>query len=91
MHKIVCILPLFALMGCAGYQARLQTARAEQQRQIDAQDDATCRGYGAAPGSEAYVACRMNLANNRTARDIAQQQSYDNMLNAGAAMMQNGR
>jgi hypothetical protein len=40
-------------------------------RRAEAQDDATCRGYGVAPGSRPYVACRMNLANNRTARDIA--------------------
>lgn len=29
------------------------------------QDDATCRSYGAQPGSDIYVACRMKLVNDR--------------------------
>lgn len=36
--------------------------------QIRAKDDAECRSYGAIPGSNAYVACRMNLQNSRTAQ-----------------------
>lgn len=35
------------LAGCASRQ------------EIAADDDATCRSYGAAPGSQAYIQCRM--------------------------------
>jgi hypothetical protein len=60
-------------------------------RRAEAQDDATCRGYGVAPGSQPYVACRMNLANNRIARDIAHQKSADRTLATGAYLMNKGR
>jgi hypothetical protein len=43
--------------------------RAQQQAQINAADDAQCQSYGVAPGSDAYVACRMNLTNNRAQAD----------------------
>jgi hypothetical protein len=38
--------------------------------EAEAADDATCRGYGVARGSNNYVACRMNLANNRASQGI---------------------
>ena len=38
--------------------------------ETEAADDATCRGYGVARGSNNYVACRMNLANNRASQGI---------------------
>jgi hypothetical protein len=41
-----------------------QTAQA---RQIAANDDARCQRYGAKPGSDAYVSCRMNIDNQRNA------------------------
>jgi hypothetical protein len=40
-----------------------------------AQDDATCQGYGAKPGSDLYVQCRMSADNNRSARMSAYAQS----------------
>jgi hypothetical protein len=49
-------------LGCAQYE---QQRAAEEARAIAANDDAQCRSYGATPGSEAYVACRMNLDNQR--------------------------
>jgi len=47
------------LPGTAGYNNSPQ-ARA-------ANDDAQCQSYGAAPGSQAYIQCRMNLDNQRAA------------------------
>ena len=57
------------LAGCADYQARQQAEAAAQARQIAANDDARCQGYGAKPGSDAYVSCRMNIDNQRAAAD----------------------
>jgi hypothetical protein len=34
-------------------------------------DDETCRGYGAKPGTDIYIQCRMNLQQNRDAGDNA--------------------
>ena len=86
---------LSVLTGCAEYQARLAAQRAAQQQAIDQADDATCRSYGAVPGSEVYVACRMNIANNRqTASVIAsvqQQQNSQAMMAAGAAILSGQR
>jgi hypothetical protein len=38
--------------------------------ETEAADDVTCRGYGVARGSNNYVACRMNLANNRASQGM---------------------
>jgi hypothetical protein len=86
---------LLLLTGCADYQAKLAAQRAAQQQAIDQADDATCRSYGAVPGSEVYVACRMNIANNRhTAGVIAgiqQQQNSQAMMATGAAILSGQR
>jgi hypothetical protein len=76
-------------------QARA-AARAEAQRQaINAQDDQTCRGYGVQPGSDGYVACRMNIANNRSQQQqvnaIVQQRNSEALMATGAYLMTNGR
>jgi hypothetical protein len=75
----------FSLTGCAQYQARLQAQQAAQRQALDDADDAQCRQYGATPGSDAYVGCRMNIANNRQVADDAfRQQSLQNFANAAA-------
>ena len=58
------------LGSCAQWQAE-QELRQRQQAQaeaatIAAHDDAQCRSNGAAPGSQSYVQCRMNVDNQRT-------------------------
>lgn len=77
----------FCLSGCAGMQARYHAARAAQQAAINEGDDTQCRQYGVASGSDAYVACRMNLANNRQRAEAAQQQAYSRMVEAGVELM----
>jgi hypothetical protein len=96
MVKISVVVAVFMLLsGCAEYRARMAAQQAAAQAQIDAQDDATCRSYGAQPGSDTYVACRMNMANNRHAdavlENIQQQQRSEALMATGAAMMANGR
>lgn len=45
--------------GTAGYNNSPQA--------IAANDDAKCQSYGAVPGSQDYIQCRMNLDNQRAA------------------------
>ena len=46
------------MSGCAEYQAERAQAMADN-------DDAQCQSYGAQPGTQAYIQCRMNLDNQR--------------------------
>ena len=62
------------------------TCRRERGAASNAQDDATCRGYGVARGTDGYVSCRNNLVQARVADDANRAE----MLAAGAAMMQAG-
>jgi hypothetical protein len=61
MRIIAACIVALTLAGCADYEAR-QQAQAQAQQ---ANDDAQCQSYGAAPGSPAYIQCRMNLDNQR--------------------------
>lgn len=54
MRVIVVLAGFLLLSGCV---------TAEQQM---AKDDAACLSYGAQKGSDAYVACRMQLTQNRS-------------------------
>lgn len=58
-----CILAL-TLAACATAEERQAQAEA-QAAAINANDDAKCQSFGAAPGSQAYIQCRMNLDNQR--------------------------
>ena len=55
------------LGSCAQWQAE-QELRQSQQAQAAAtaaNDDTQCQSYGAAPGSQSYIQCRMNLDSQR--------------------------
>ena len=82
MRNLV-VLAVLALGAC---QTPAQMEEASLTR-----DDRVCRSYGVQPGSNAYVSCRMNLAQTNTARSIAESQSNDAMMMTGAAMMQGAR
>jgi hypothetical protein len=59
MVRVLIVLALSLLLAsCAEYQA-------EQAAQASMADDARCSSYGARPGSEAYVQCRVNADNQR--------------------------
>ena len=49
-----------ALVGCMSPEERAARAAAYQ-AQLEVQEDAQCRSYGAEPGSQTYVQCRMLL------------------------------
>jgi hypothetical protein len=79
-----------SLAGCAEYQA-------ERAAQISASDDAQCASYGAKPGSDVYVQCRMNLDNQRGANQRAavgaflEAQRQNNAQQAPVYQMPTGR
>lgn len=51
------------LAGCASRED-IQADRVAQQAATEAEEDAKCQA-GAEPGSDAYIACRQGLANQR--------------------------
>lgn len=89
------ILLAIPLAGCAQMAAQQEAEAAAQRARAAAIDDQTCRSYGALPGSDAYVACRINADNFRTQLVIAaaqqQQANSDAMLIAGASIMAAGQ
>ena len=61
-----------ALGGCL--MGMSEEEKAAKRAELAAKDDATCKGYGAKPGTDIYIQCRM-----------AQQKSRDDADNAAAA------
>jgi hypothetical protein len=55
------------LVGCQTNQERM----AEFKARNEALDDQTCRGYGAKPGTDIYIQCRMQRQQSRDAADNA--------------------
>jgi hypothetical protein len=56
-----------SLSGCAGGN---QPGRGEvflSKAEVEAKDDATCRGYGAKPGEPVYIQCRVAQDQRRDA------------------------
>ncbi|TWR79727.1 hypothetical protein FJD37_23020 [Pseudomonas saxonica] len=66
-HPLDCATGLIAwddcLPGTKGYEIRQQSLKnlSEAKAEKDYMDDAKCRSYGATPGSDAYVSCRVQL------------------------------
>jgi hypothetical protein len=54
MRQFMVIAPLLALVTCGPSVAELAAA-----------DDAKCQSYGARPGSDAYVQCRLTMDTQR--------------------------
>jgi hypothetical protein len=84
---------LLALLctGCAEMRARIAAQQEAQRQAINAYDDSQCRSYGVQPGSDGYVACRMNLATNRANQEqinaINQQRQSEAMMAASATLL----
>lgn len=72
-------LAIFCCLGLAGCASAAQMAQ---------QDDATCRSYGATPGTDSYVQCRL-IQQNR--RDEDRRALAQGMQAAGQALSQVGR
>lgn len=80
MSKMLTIIALAATLGgCVSAH--------ERAARIAAVDDATCRGYGVARGSELYVRCRMTREQTRAVGDYAAAQAGARMGQAGVALM----
>jgi hypothetical protein len=64
-HPLDCAIGLIAwddcLPGTKGYEVRQQSLRnlSAARAEKTATDDAICQSYGAKPGSDAYVSCRV--------------------------------
>lgn len=80
LHVAAILSAALSLTGCAS-QAELQA----QARAVAMQDDATCRGYGAKPGSPIYVQCRMQVAGRRETIEAAESMQDDAIAAAMAA------
>lgn len=67
-HPLDCATGLVAwddcLPGTKGYEIRQQSLKnlSDAKAEKDSMDDAKCRSYGAVPGSDAYVNCRVQLS-----------------------------
>jgi hypothetical protein len=56
MRTALMLLSLLSLAGCFALASPQDLAQ---------QDDAVCRSYGATPGTDAYINCRMQRDNTR--------------------------
>jgi hypothetical protein len=65
MRIILALVLALPLCGCQTDQERM----AEFKARNNALDDQKCLGYGARPGTDAYVNCRANLDSARTTAD----------------------
>lgn len=72
MKVIAATVLLTALAGCASHDP--------DPAQIAVNQDAQCQSYGAKPGSDAYVQCRVNLANQQNQANEARRQRALQML-----------
>jgi hypothetical protein len=61
MRILLALVVVLPLAGCQTDQERM----AEYKERKDALDDQTCRNYGAKPGTDIYIQCRMSEAQRR--------------------------
>jgi hypothetical protein len=76
---VLAVIAAAELAGCANSEAaKRAAAQAAFQAEIRA-DDAECQAYGAKPGSDAYVQCRLAIdvrkANAEAAAEAARQRA----------------
>ncbi len=70
---------LALLVGCVNQQQEQRDIDAAKARQA-VNDDAKCQSYGAKPGSDAYVSCRVQLDTLRAQADEVRRQRALQML-----------
>ena len=91
MHRWAILLIPLTLAGCAS-QAAKQARIAEQQQVRDVADNARCLSLGVPRGSQPYVACRLQIAHDRSVsaaiREAQDQETARQMLVTGVGMMQ---
>jgi len=94
LRRVVYIFVAASLLSsCAEQRARMEAQRQAQIAATSAADDARCRSYGAAPGTQTYADCRTAIIMREVSAinaDAAQQAAFSNsMLTAGAMVMSN--
>ena len=86
----VLFIPL-ALIGCAAQQAARDARIAERQAARDVTDNTRCLSLGVPKGSQPYVACRLQIAHDRSVSSAIahaqDQQMYQQMFVTGVGMM----
>src|SRR5438105_2126961 len=81
MKALIVAAAMALLVGCETQQQKQQEidmAKAQQ----GAADDAQCQSYGAQPGSDAYVGCRVQLdAQRDQAGEVRRQRALQMLMN----------
>ncbi|MBS7698607.1 hypothetical protein [Chelatococcus sp. YT9] len=95
MRLAILLMTCAAIAGCGlnpEYRARQQAAATAK---VDAQDDAACRRYGAVPGTDAYINCRVQVSSTREVTNAQYGAAYmanpNNAYNTGLAMVMGPR
>lgn len=60
------------LSGCAEMEERRGMQQLLREQALDQSQDAKCQGFGAKPGTQAYISCRMQLDGQQSAEDAQQ-------------------
>lgn len=69
MKKLILVAMAVGLAGCQ--QVRGTGEQGLSDLEIDAKDNATCRSFGAVPGSQPFIDCRLRLRSDRSSEDRA--------------------
>jgi hypothetical protein len=69
MRVILAFVLALPLAGCLGAMSEEQIAA--KKAELAAKDDETCKSYGARPGTDIYIQCRMAQVQRRDAADNA--------------------
>lgn len=73
MKKIALLMTCFSLFSCAS-DADIARQQEEMRRQIDANEDSTCRSYGLKYGTNEYANCRQNQSLQRNQQEFVDMQ-----------------
>ncbi len=91
MRSVAVLLVAFVLVGCVSPEERARRDAAVR-AQVEAQDDSTCRGFGAVPATDGYINCRMTLHQQRIQaaqnEAILYQRNNQNLMNSGLGILQ---
>jgi hypothetical protein len=67
MARIFAVVLIGLLNGCSQYERPLEREALDATVAVGTNDDEFCRNYGAKPGTQSYVECRLTLSNQRAA------------------------
>jgi hypothetical protein len=77
--RLLLLIMLLPLAGCLG--ARSEAEMAAFKAELAKKDDEVCKGYGAKPGSDIYIQCRMTQQKSRDDADNAAMMSQPVVVN----------